>query len=110
MRLFGRRDVEDVGRVDVEVDAGGRGVGAQGGGPPAYATVGRLPALRVAEEELHEVGPAGGGLRERVDLVDVGTDAQSVVTIRPYDAGRPTAARAALWTTIRVGTCPRRRR
>ena len=41
-----------------------------------------LPALRVAEEELHEVRAARPALAERVDLVDVGTDPQHLQTVR----------------------------
>ena len=71
-----RRDVDRVGRVHVEVDAGiGRRL------PQRRGTAGELHdrplvALRVAEEELAQRGPPGGGLRHRVGLVDVPSDAQ----------------------------------
>ena len=37
--------------------------------------LGRLPALRVGQEELHDVGAALGGGAERVVVADVGPDA-----------------------------------
>jgi hypothetical protein len=67
--------VDDVRRVDVEVDARGLGVGPQPGGAPRVGHGRGLPALRVAEEELGQVSAAGPRLGERVGLVDVGTDA-----------------------------------
>src|SRR5690606_19612618 len=70
------RDVDDVRRVDVQVDAGGLGRRTQGTGPTVVPDLGALVVLGVPEEELDEVGAAGDGLGDRVGLVDVGTDAQ----------------------------------
>ena len=67
-------DVDDVGRVDVEVDPGRRRVVAQPLEPAGVPDLGPLVALRVAEEELHQVGLAGLRLRDRVLLLDVRAD------------------------------------
>ena len=67
-------DVDRVGRVDVEVDARRLGVGLERRGPAGIPHDGALVALRVAEEELRERGPARRRLRDRVLLVDVRTD------------------------------------
>jgi hypothetical protein len=55
-----RRQVHEVGRV--HVDGGGRGPQGSGVG----AGLGLLPALRVTEEDLDDVGILGGGGGERV--------------------------------------------
>ena len=60
--------------MDVERDAGRGRVVAEGLGPPGVPDLGALVALRVTEEELHQVGAAGLGLGDRVGLVDVRTD------------------------------------
>ena len=70
--------VDDVRRVDVEVDAGRLGGGAQRGRAAGVPDLGALVALRVAEEELHQRGVARLRLRDRVGLVDVGADPQAV--------------------------------
>jgi hypothetical protein len=62
-----RRDVDDVGRVDVDRDVGGPqdlGVG------PGLRL---LPVLRVAEEELNQVGTALARLGQRVGFFGVRT-------------------------------------
>jgi hypothetical protein len=71
-----RGDVHQVGRVHVEVEVGRLGSGAQGGRPTGVRDLGALPALRVTQEELREVGAARGRLGDRVLLVDVGADPQ----------------------------------
>ena len=67
-------DVDDVRRVDVEVDPGRRRVVAQPLEPAGVPHLGPLVALGVAEEELHQVGLAGLRLRDRVLLLDVRAD------------------------------------
>jgi hypothetical protein len=74
--VVGRGHVDEVRGVHVQLDAGGLGVGAQPLGTARVVELGGLPALRVAEEELGEAGVAGAGLGDRVDAVDVGSDAQ----------------------------------
>ena len=74
--VVGRRDVDRVGRVHVEVDAGRLGAGLERRGAAGELHDRPLVALRVAEEELAQRGPPGGGLRHRVGLVDVPSDAQ----------------------------------
>ena len=49
-----RRHVDDVRRVDVEVDPGRLGVGPQAVRAAGVPDLGALVALRVAEEELHQ--------------------------------------------------------
>ncbi len=68
------RDVHDVRGVHVEVDPGGLRVVLETGGTTRVRELGTLVALRVAQEELHQRGAAGLGLRDRVGLVDMGTD------------------------------------
>ena len=76
--------------MDVEVDPRGGRLGAQAGSPAGVGDRGGLPALRVAEEGLHQVGLPGGRLGERVGLVDVGSDAQSGHETDPTTApGQP---------------------
>ena len=72
--VVGGGDVDDVGRVHVEVDAGRLGVRAQAVGAAGVADLGALVALRVAEEELHQRGLARLRLGDRVGLLDVGSD------------------------------------
>ena len=74
--VVGRRDVDRVGRVHVEVGAGRLGGLPQCFGAALELHDRPLVALRVAEEELAQRGPACGGLGHRVGLVDVPTDAQ----------------------------------
>jgi hypothetical protein len=74
--VVGRGDVDEVGRVHVEVDPGLLRGCTQRGRAPVVRDLRSLPALGVAEEELREVRAAGGRLGDRVDLVDVGTDSQ----------------------------------
>ena len=71
-----RRDVDRVGRVHVEVDAGILRRLVEGRGAAGELHDRPLVALRVAEEELAQRGPPGGGLRHRVGLVDVPSDTQ----------------------------------
>src|SRR5437764_9511928 len=69
------RDVDDVRRVDVDVDARcGEGVPYGGRVPAGYHRA--LPALRVAQEELGRVRAAGDRLVQRVINVEVGSDAR----------------------------------
>ena len=68
------RDVDRVGRVDVEVDARRLGVGLERRGAAGVPDHGALLALRVAEEELRERRAARLRLGDRVLLVDVRTD------------------------------------
>ena len=72
--VVGRGDVDDVGRVDVEVDARRGRVVPQSVGASGVADLGTLVALRVAEEELHEARAPGPRLGDRVGLVDVRAD------------------------------------
>ena len=72
--VVGGRDVDDVRRVHVEVDARGLGVGLEPLGAAGVRELGSLVALRVTEEELHVRGLAGRRLGDRVGLVDVGTE------------------------------------
>ena len=67
--VVGGRDVHDVGRVDVEADARGLGVGPQLGRPAVVPDLRTLVALRVAEEELHVGRLARLGLGDRVGLL-----------------------------------------
>ena len=72
--VVGGGDVDDVGRVDVEVDPGRGRVVAQPLEPAGVPDLGPLVALGVAQEELHQVGLAGLRLRDRVLLLDVRAD------------------------------------
>ncbi|GIH75338.1 hypothetical protein Plo01_17670 [Planobispora longispora] len=54
--------------MDVDVDVG------TGDLPGLLADDRALPALGVAEEELHDLGVARSGVRQRVVLVDMGSD------------------------------------
>ncbi|GHJ60718.1 hypothetical protein NOK12_32360 [Nocardioides sp. OK12] len=62
--------------MDVEVDPGLLGLGAQARRPAGVGDLGPAVALRVAEEHLHQRDPALARLPDRVGLVDVGTDRQ----------------------------------
>ena len=75
--VVGGGDVDDVGRVDVEVDPRLLGGLPQRRGAPGVPDLGTLVGLRVAEEELHERRLAGLGLGDRVGLVDVRADADA---------------------------------
>ena len=68
------RDVDRVGRVDVEVDARGLGVGLERFRATGIPDDRALVALRVAEEDLRERRSPRLRLRDRVLLVDVRTD------------------------------------
>ena len=70
-----RRDVDRVGRVDVQVDPGILGRSLEGRGAPGVRHDRALVALRVAEEDLREGRPTGECLRDGVAAVDVPTDA-----------------------------------
>ena len=72
--VVGGGDVDDVGRVDVEVDPGRGRVVAQPLEPAGVPDLGPGVALGVAQEELHQVGLAGPRLRHRVLLLDVRAD------------------------------------
>ena len=65
---LGRADVDQVGRVDVEVD----GRVAELGGVVAGRRL--LPALRLAVEDLDDLDIQLGGCGERRSVVDVGAD------------------------------------
>ena len=98
LAVVGRGDVDQVGRVHVEVDAGGLGVGLERGGAALVGEDRSLVALRVAEEELHQRRVARLGLGDRVGLLDVGTDAEGCGT-------HGTNLRRAGDDPIRSGTC-----
>ena len=66
--VVGRRDVEDVRRVDVDGEVGA----ADGVGVRVLDRL--LPALRVGEEELDGLRAVGRGGGQRVGRVDVGPD------------------------------------
>jgi hypothetical protein len=70
--VVGRRHVDDVRRVHVAADAG-VGEGRRDLGRLAGQHR-RLPALRVAQEELHGVRPGGQGLGQRVAIMQVHAD------------------------------------
>src|SRR3569833_2725559 len=64
----GRRHVDDVRRVHVHVDVGVADLLVP------FRQHRGLPALRVTEEELYDLGLLRGGRGEGVGLVDVGSD------------------------------------
>jgi hypothetical protein len=74
------RDVDDVRRVNVDVDAR-RGEGVPDGGRVSAGYHRALPALRVAEEELGRVRAVGDRLVQRVVNVEVGSDARHVPSV-----------------------------
>ena len=90
--VVGRGDVDDVGRVDVEVDARRLGVGPEPVGPAGVADLGALVALRVAEEELHVRRLAGRRLGDRVGLLDVGADPEPSFSHALHPRTRPPTA------------------
>jgi hypothetical protein len=71
--VVGGGDVDDVGSVDVEADAGRLGVSPQALRATGIADLGALVSLRVAEEELHVRRLPRVRLGDRVGLVDVGS-------------------------------------
>ena len=72
-----RGHVDDVGRVDIEIDAGLLGAGLESGCALGVGHHRALVGLRVAEEELHQARAARGRLGDGVGLVYVGTDRNS---------------------------------
>jgi serine/threonine-protein kinase RsbW len=69
-----RSDIEPVGRMNVQIDAPILRRGAEGYWTALVGDYWWFPALRIAEEELGEVGFSRLGLRERVTLFDMGAD------------------------------------
>src|SRR5580658_7104067 len=99
------RHVDDVGRVDVDVHPGGR-VGVPDGGrvPAGYHRA--LPALRIAEEELGRVRPAGSGLGQRVGYVKMASDAHCSISTRlraPFEAPPSLLAPSSLVGPVGAG-------
>ena len=72
--VVGRRDVDEIGSVDVQIDTGRLSVGAQRGGAALVGDHRSFVALRIAEEELRQVGLADARLRDRVGLLHVSSD------------------------------------
>src|SRR3954454_11904895 len=70
------RDVDDVRRMHVEVDAVLLGGTTQPIGSSGVLELGAFVALGVAEEELRERRPACDGLPHRVGLRDMGADVE----------------------------------
>ena len=93
--VVGRGDVERIGRVHVEVDAGRLGVGLERLGPAGVRDGRALPALRVAEEELRQ-GRRARRLASAIGsvVVAVAADVRRVVMLATIGRPVPTAAAA----------------
>src|SRR5690606_29894851 len=86
-----RRHVDHIRGVDVDVDAGLPQRAGRGGQHRP------LPALRIPEEELHDVGVELRRVGEGVILVDVGSDPQPVAAVVHARSFRRLPSRRPAW-------------